>query len=67
LNFSRSGRIYEAVVAAFNARMILVAWNQYERADIAVGNRSNGGNLSGVIDINPIHQLQTKVGGYKSV
>jgi hypothetical protein len=37
--------------------MILVAGDQQDRMDVAVGERSKGGDLSRVIDINRICQL----------
>ena len=50
------------VVAALDVCMILVARDQHERVDVAVGERSDGGNFSAVVDINRLVQLKTRVG-----
>src|ERR1019366_9496832 len=47
----RGGRIHQAVVAALNAAMILVARNQKNDAGVAVGKDSLTGNLSAIVDV----------------
>ena len=65
LNFSRSGRIYKAVVAAFDARMIFVAGDQQDGMCVVARIHANARDLAPVVDADHIQLRKAGVWGNK--
>src|ERR1700680_1484242 len=63
----RRARIYQAVVAALHARMILVARDQKDHMLISVGEQTVGDDLSAVVDGACLSNVNTSIGRYKCI
>jgi hypothetical protein len=51
-----------AVVASLDAGMVLVAWDQKDGVVVAIGVRTLDGDLSTVVDLNRLRQINAGIG-----
>lgn len=67
IRFGSRGRIHHAVVAALNARMILVARDQQNGVGIAIGVRAVDSNFSAIVNVKRDIEVESGVGRDQAV